>query len=428
MSQPIPFKLDPSRNPVLANLPEKATKGLMQSAEHLSVKGGAILVREGDVSDSIFFVTAGEVAILKGDVEIDRQTAGGVLGEMGVLTGQSRTASVKCITDVEVLRVSAKAFLAAVDDHPDTMRTLIRDLVRKFEGSQGVRVQQANKIQKAVDTLSRCVSPEVLHRILNQRTPEELLEGSLNEAAILFFDIKGFSSAAEQMSPQELLRALNEHLDIIIDSVARHEGTIVNFIGDAVLAIFNCPVPLDRPAIAALNCYLQCRYQMRELHGRHRDGGKTCFELGAGLNYGTVVSGAIGSESRFSYSVLGDEVNLAARLESLTRHYPAEVILSESCYQRLSPELAGQCVQIDRVQVKGRKTPVGLYTLDAMPAEEKRAFDAALQLYLKGDFLAARDAFGRIKGSLAAYLGRRCADLATRTSFAWPGYFSWEVK
>jgi len=71
---------------------------------------------------------------------------------------------------------------------------------------------------------------------------------------------------------------------------------------------------------------------------------------------------------------------------------------------------------------------VGLYTLDAMPAEEKHAFDAALQIYLKGDFPAARDAFERIKGSLAAYLGRRCADLATRTSFAWPGYFSWEVK
>src|SRR6185436_19221115 len=102
------FKLDPSRNPILANLPRAALAKLLESAKTVRLGHDKFLVREGDAPDALFFVTAGEVAIFKGEVEIDRQPAGGVLGEMGVLTGQKRTASVRCISDVEALRVEAK--------------------------------------------------------------------------------------------------------------------------------------------------------------------------------------------------------------------------------------------------------------------------------------------------------------------------------
>lgn len=421
------FKLDPARNPVLANLPESATKNLLSTGRQYQMPADSVLVHEGEPSDAIFFLISGEVTILKGGREIDRQKPGGVLGEMGVLTNQPRTASVKCRTKVEVLRVEAADFLTVVDEHPQVLRGLVRDLVEKMRGTHEVRLQQLDRIQKAKETLSRTVSPEVLDRILDQRTPEELLEGSLNDAAILFFDIRGFSSAAERMPPRDLLRALNEHLTLIINSVARHEGTIVNFIGDAVLAIFNCPVPLEAPAIAAVNCYLECRREMDALRGKRKRRKLICFELGAGLNFGTVVSGAIGSESRFSYSVLGDEVNLASRLESLTRHYPVDVILSESCYWQLEPDLASRCVQIDYAQVKGRKTPVGLYTLSPM-AEEKRQFDQAFEQYLKGDFVAAQAAFRQVAGSLADYLARRCEDFSKRKNFKWPGYYTWDTK
>lgn len=422
------FKLNPQQSPVLASLSRQAADALLATGSKIKVPAGEFLVREGDASDSIFFLMSGEVSILKGEHQIDTQGQGGALGEMGVLTHQPRTTSVRCITDIEVLKVGAAEFLQVVDANPDVLRAIIRDMVEKMRGTHQVRIQQLDSIQRATDILSRAVSPEVLNRIFDQLTPEELLEGSLNQAAIMFFDIRGFTSAAEHIPPRDLLRALNDHLAVIIECVARHHGTIVNFIGDAVLAIFNLPVPLKAPASVALNCYLECHSDMNELLAKRRKTGQICFGLGVGINFGTVVSGAIGAESRFSYSVLGDEVNLAARLESLTRHYPVEVILSESFYRQLDAELAVQCMQIDRVQVKGRESPVDLYTLTALNNPQRESFQQALTDYFEGDFSKAGDRFASIDDAVAAYLAGRCKQFATRQLTDWPGYFAWDTK
>ena len=254
------------------------------------------------------------------------------------------------------------------------------------------------------------------------------LSGTLEDAAVLFFDIRGFSTASEKMGPVPLLKALNDHLAIINARVAKHRGTIVNFIGDAVLAIFGCPVLLPDAAAAAVRCYLEAREELAAFQQHREATGEHCFDLGAGINHGSLVSGAIGSKERLSYSVLGDEVNLAARLESLTRHYPTEMIFSETCFDQLPDELKAHALLIDRCTVKGRKQPTGLYTLTSAPPEEKTAYEAALQKYLSGDFLAAESAFNEIPGPLAAYMRRRCGQLQVEEGKFWPGYYSWEVK
>ncbi|MBI5772654.1 MAG: cyclic nucleotide-binding domain-containing protein [Verrucomicrobia bacterium] len=428
MSQTTLFRIDPSRNPILANLQDDAASLLISKGVRNNYKAGEVLVREGAPSDFLMFVMSGEVAIYKGDVEIDRQPAGGVLGEMGVLTNQKRTATVKALTDLVVWEVQAADFLAVLDLYPQATRSMLAALVKKFEASQGRRVEQASSLQRATDILSRCISPEVVQTVLNHRTPDELLEGSVEEAAILFIDIKGFSSHAENLPARRLLNALNEHLEVIIRSVNLHQGTIVNFIGDAVLAVFNTPVPLSRPAVAAVNCYLQCIYELREMHARRRSRDAVCFDIGAGLNFGSVVAGAIGSQTRFTYSVLGDEVNLAARLERLTRAYPVEVILSESCVERLSIELAERCLLFDRVRVKGRGKPVSLYTLTELGPKDREAFDQARKLYLKGEFAAARKAFAKQPGAMAKFLAKRCAQLAKVRGLKWEGCYSWVTK
>jgi len=421
------INLRTSRNLVLANLPAAATERLVALARQIKLPPGDALMREGDPSDSIFFILSGEVAIYKSEVEIDRQGAGGVLGEMGVLTSQPRSASVRCASAVEALKIPAESFLGVLDRHPEVLRILVRELVGRVEVSQHLRVKQVASIQKARETLSRCVSREVLDQILEHQTPERLLSGRLDEVAILFYDIKGFSAAAEKMNPRTLLRALNEHLEIITNEVARQRGTVVNFIGDAVLAVFNCPVKLANPADAALECYLNARRRMLELQAARKRLRQICFQLGAGINWGTVVSGAIGSEERFSYSVLGDEVNLAARLESLTRQYPVELILSEAFCRKLSQKWREQCVMFDRAKVKGRRRPVWLHTLTAQEEVRRTPFAAAVKAYLKGDFAAARDLFATQKHPLANYLRQRCRKLLNRKE-AWPGYFSWQVK
>jgi class 3 adenylate cyclase len=428
MSQKTFFKLNPRQSPVLSSLSQSAADALLATGTRVKVPAGEFLVHEGEQSDSIFFLMSGEVSILKGEHQIDTQGQGGALGEMGVLTNQPRTTSVRCITDIEVLKVGAAEFLQVVDANPDVLRAIIRDMVEKMRGTHQVRIQQLDSIQKATDILSRAVSPEVLNRIFEQLSPEELLEGRLNDAAIMFFDIRGFTSAAEHIPPRDLLRALNDHLAVIIECVARHHGTIVNFIGDAVLAIFNLPVPLKAPASVALNCYLECHRDMNTLLENRRAHGQICFDLGVGINFGTVVSGAIGAESRFSYSVLGDEVNLAARLESLTRHYPVEVILSESFYRQLDAELAGQCMQIDRVQVKGRESPLDLYTLVPFDDHHRRDFEMAFRDYLAGSFTEAANSFAGLNDRVSAYLAERCRYFTTRQVTDWPGYYTWDTK
>ncbi len=422
------LRIDPSRNPILANLPGEAAVSLLHSGVRKCAVRGDILVREGDAPDFLLFVLEGEVAIFKGEVEIDRQPAGGVLGEMGVLTGQPRSATVKCVTDVRMIEVAAADFLALLDGYPQVLRSVVQALVRKFEATQGRRAEQVGNLERATDILSKCVSEEVLNAVLRHRTPEQLLNGTVEQAAILFIDIKGFSAIAETTPVEQLLAALNDHLGVIVDSVAKHNGTIVNFIGDAVLAVFNVPVPMSHPNVAALNCYLHCCCAMRDLQAKRRATGRVCFELGAGINHGSVVAGAIGSRTRFSYSVLGDEVNLAARLESLTRQYPVEIIISEASYKGLSAGLAERCLHFDRVRVKGRQTPVNLYTLAEMSAEERRAFADALALYLGGQFAQASSAFKSLRHPLAAHFVDRCDRLAESPPAIWDGCYSWQTK
>ncbi len=422
MSENLTTFLAATKSRLLSRLPPAAQARLLEQAEFLNFPAGHLLMEEGGASDSLYLVRTGEVAICKRGIEIDRQSAGGVLGEIGVLTELPRTASVRCLTAVEVVRFSAPAFLAVADECPELLRALLGELGGKIQTTQGVRLRQESLLRQARDILSRCVSTEVAERVLNQSSPEELLEGHLSEVTILFFDIRGFSKAAERLSPKDLLRAVNAHMEVIINEVIRGEGTVINFLGDAILVVFNCPVTRAFPADDALACYERCREALRPLTEENLG---ARFELGVGVNFGTVISGAIGSAARFNYTVLGDEVNLAARLESLTRQYPVEIILSGQCFAKLTHPYAERCVRFDRVRVKGREAPVELYTYDAIP--ERAEFGAAVDLYLAGDFAGAGQQFGRVTHPLAGYLAGRCAELRAGAQ-PWPGFFTWDVK
>jgi class 3 adenylate cyclase len=428
MSEKTLFRLNPAKNPFLGNLPEKAFEDLMGRAKVQQLHDGDVFIREGEPSDSMYFVNYGEVVILKGGVEIDRQRAGGVIGEMGVLTKAARSATIKCAGEVELLRVEAEDFVRIVDSQPAMLRNLVIDQLQKVTSSHDVREKQGKQIVEAKEVFGRLVSPEVYERVISKRNADDLLNGTIEDAAVLFFDIKGFSTAAEKMGPQPLLKALNEHLTIINARISKHRGIVVNFIGDAVLAIFGCPVPMPDAAAAGVRCYLEARAELNAFHQHRKATGEHCFELGAGINYGSLVAGGIGSKERFSYTVLGDEVNLAARLEGLTRHYPTEVIFSESCYDQLPADLKAQSLLMDRCTVKGRKSPTGLYSLLPMSDADKEAYDAALNKYLAGDFLAAESAFNSIPGPLPAYMRRRCGQLQVEQGKFWPGYYQWDVK
>lgn len=421
------MQLNPEKNPLLGHLPEDVMEELMAAATVESFQPGDVFINEGDPSDSIFFVTWGEVEILKGDFRIDTSRSGSVIGEMGVLTKSPRSASIKALEEVETLKIMADDFNRVLDRHPEVLRTLLFEQMGKVTSSQKVRAEQANDIQKAEGMLSKIVSPQVREKVLKEQKPEDLLKGTLNETAILFFDIRGFSSAAEKVSPDQLLRTLNEHIAHIDAAVTRHEGFIANYIGDAILAVFNCPVQIGEPAAAAVRCYQDARSKLNELKDQCRDAGQLFFELGAGINYGEIVSGAIGTEDRFNFTILGDEVNLAARLEGLTRYYPVEVIISESCVRMLPREMQAGVLRIDRVQVKGRKNPENIYAIDKISEADRDAYEFGLDLYLRGRFAEAGMKFARVGHAVGQYMRNRCSELVAEAA-EWPGHYSWLVK
>ena len=133
MSEKTIMRLNPSRNPILGNLPPEALDQMLAAAQVEKHAAGTEFIHEGDPSDSIYFVTWGEVVIMKGGMEIDRQSAGGALGEMGVLTSTPRSATIVATEEIEVLRVMAEDFHAVLDSRPEILRNLLVDQMNKVK-------------------------------------------------------------------------------------------------------------------------------------------------------------------------------------------------------------------------------------------------------------------------------------------------------
>jgi class 3 adenylate cyclase len=428
MSEKTIMRLNPNRNPILGNLPPEALDQMLAAAQVEKHAAGTEFIREGDPSDSVYFVTWGEVAIMKGGMEIDRQSAGGALGEMGVLTSTPRSATIVATEEIEVLKVMAEDFHAVLDSRPIVLRNLLVDQMNKVKSSQQVRVDQQTSLEQAESMLSRVVSPQVMDKVLKEKSPEELLHGTLDETAILFFDIKGFSSAAEKLPPDALLQALNDHVGIIDAAVSAQEGFIANYIGDAILAVFNWPVQIAEPGQAAMDCYIQARQALTELAEDRKAAGEVSFELGAGINFGEIVTGVMGTENRFAFTVIGDEVNLAARLEGLTRQYPVDMILSESCVRMLPASHKGMVMRMDRVQVKGRKNPENIYAMATLDKDDAENYEKGMETYLLGRFAESSLEFAKVGHPLGQYMRSRCARLQAEQLDDWPGHYSWLVK
>jgi adenylate cyclase len=221
-------------------------------------------------------------------------------------------------------------------------------------------------------------------------SPESLqLGGEEVEATILFADLVGFSSMAENTAPKELIRLLNEYFSAMTEIILAHRGTVDKFIGDAIMAFWGAPLPLADHAVLACETALEMQAAMRPLQESWEAQGFPRISTRIGLHTGPVVAGNVGSKKRFNYTVMGDSVNLAARLERANKFYGTEIMLSEATYRRLGNTFLVR--ELDLVQVRGRAQSVIIYELiSPMPPTGPPAW---LQI-----FEAGRDAFrqGRI--------------------------------
>jgi adenylate cyclase len=205
-------------------------------------------------------------------------------------------------------------------------------------------------------TFGRYVSDEVVANLLEK--PEGLkLGGDLREVTILMSDIRAFSTICERLPPDQVMKMLNNYLGTMSEIIMDHQGTIDEFIGDAILAIFGAPTSRPDDAQRAVRCALDMQQAMNDLNRDNREAGLPEISMGIGINTGAVIAGNIGSEKRSKYGVVGHQVNLTARIESQTAG--GEVLISETTRDKLNQ--AFTLGEQKQVRVKGIKEPVSIY-------------------------------------------------------------------
>jgi adenylate cyclase len=205
--------------------------------------------------------------------------------------------------------------------------------------------------------LSRFVAPEVAERISTSERGLQPGEGEVREATVLFTDIEGFSTFAEKVSPERLVALLNEYFEAISGVVERHGGVITQFQGDAMLITFN--TVRDDPDHAAKA--VRTAAEIQEMTRERLFGDAVRMRTRCGINTGRIVAGAVGSAERLLYTVHGDEVNIAARLEQLNKKYGTYLLAAESTVRAAGGEFAFR--PVDEITVRGRESATRVYTL-----------------------------------------------------------------
>ena len=245
---------------------------------------------------------------------------------------------------------------------------------------------------------SRYVSPSVVEVITTN--PERLeLGGEEVETTVLFADLEGFTQLSESTPPQALIKLLNDYFSPMTQIILAHQGTLDKYIGDAIMALWGAPMPLSDHALRACWAALEMERTMTDLQKEWQIEGLPPLTARIGVHSGSVVAGNVGSRERFNYTVLGDTVNLASRLEGVNKVYGTRILLSENTCRHVQDRLLVR--ELDLVQVKGRGQPVTIYELLGPQPPEGRPpwldyFAAGLKAYRDRDWEEASQAFGEV--------------------------------
>lgn len=263
------------------------------------------------------------------------------------------------------------------DTNPDVPADRVRELERSVNltvnplsnpegGVRGglVVLEDISQEKRMKTTMYRYMTPGVAERVL-ALGDDALMEGERKDVTILFSDIRGYTSLTEKLEASEVVSLLNTYFETMVEAVFNYEGTLDKFIGDALMAVFGAPLPLENHAWMSIKSALEMRRRLAEFnHGRADD---MKIKIGIGISSGEVVSGNIGSHKRMDYTVIGDGVDISSRLEGLTKQYGTtdkhgcDIILSEFTYNFCKDHIWAR--EVDRIRVKGKYRPISIYEL-----------------------------------------------------------------
>jgi class 3 adenylate cyclase len=237
---------------------------------------------------------------------------------------------------------------------PVTWRDEIGDLTESFnEMTKSLREKE--KIKHA---FSSYVARQVVDEIL--KNPDEImLTGARKDVTVIFCDMRGFTPFTERLSPEEVVSMLNEFYSLMIDTTIKHDGTINKFLGDAVMAIFGAPVPYSDHCLRAVKTAIAMQAGVAELSKKRVKAGKDPITVGIGISAGEAVAGTVGTESQMEYTVIGDRVNLAARLESNAK--PGQILVSQATYAQVADKVDAHC--LGAITVKGKEEQVTVFEI-----------------------------------------------------------------
>jgi adenylate cyclase len=209
-------------------------------------------------------------------------------------------------------------------------------------------------------TFSKFVSKSVVDELLKH--PEKIkLGGDKKILTVLFSDVRGFTSLSEKLTPEQLVEHLNEYLQAMTDIVFKYQGTLDKYVGDELMAFWGAPVPQDDHAILACKAAIEMMSVLRRMNVEWESIGKSPLDIGIGLNSGDMVVGNMGSHLRMDYTLMGDNVNLGARLEGTNKVYGTSIIISEFTYEHVKDKVIVR--ELDLIRVKGKQLPVKIYEL-----------------------------------------------------------------
>ena len=229
--------------------------------------------------------------------------------------------------------------------------------------------------------MARYMAKEVVDRLLEENTLA--LGGESVIATVLFSDIRRFTSLAESMSAKSVVELLNEYFTDMVEVIFQRNGVLDKYIGDAIMAVFGAPVMSGRHADDAVLTAVEMQRALRRLNQRRRERGQVDIEIGVGLATGEMLSGSVGSEKRLEYTVIGDSVNLASRLEGANKHYGTTILIADATKDLLQDDHVLR--PVDLIRVKGRRAPVEVFeALDHVLEIEGDQLNRALDAYRMG--------------------------------------------
>ncbi|HUO92304.1 MAG TPA: adenylate/guanylate cyclase domain-containing protein [Rhizomicrobium sp.] len=222
-----------------------------------------------------------------------------------------------------------------------------------------ILIEDISEEKRLEGAMRRFMTQKVVDQVLQRQ--DELLFGTSCTASVLFADIRNFTTMAEALSARETVDMLNEIFTELVDAVSASDGVLDKFMGDAVMAVFGAPLSSGRDPANAVDCAIGMMTALGRLNQKRRERGQAELKLGIGISTGDVIAGTIGSPKRMDYTVIGDSVNLASRLQVLSKTYQASVIV---CEETAMAAGTGQVLrELDLIRVRGRKKPEKIFQL-----------------------------------------------------------------